>query len=263
MVFYLLGLRLKDAKEEIRIDDNPMLVSSSIVNLLPTSVDTSTRHEDDQPCEAYDCVEVDVYEGDKHDCGEYDMYTKIETHMSISASLYILNRQGVDILKELDAKKLLRKDQKVATTDVGKVYMELVPCINTNRIVTDLYTNLISHLDDVLFDECGELETFYVKEEEYTLESLYYKQGSWVDEIEWQEPQVFTFHASHDMDEGECVYLLMYLNKYTTLLSKIEREYEHSKLHACLDKMRERMTIAHKILADALEAFMQNDTKVV
>lgn len=262
----MLGLRLKDTKEEISLSNNELIPSSSIVHFLLSSIseNTVTRKENDHVSETTDTSDSDVNdeESDKQECGEYDLYTKIETHMSISASLYILNRQGVDIIKEIDAKKLLRKDQKIVANTIGKIYMELIQCINMNRIVSDLYTNLVSHLDDVLFDECGELETFYVKEEEYSLESLYYKQGSWVAEIEWHEPQVFKFNVSPDIDEGECMYLLMYVNKYLTLLSKIEREYEHQKLHTCLEKMRQRVGIAHDILAGALEDFMRNDNRV-
>jgi hypothetical protein len=257
MEFSLLGLRLKDTKDEITLSHNVFTPCSTIVHVL--SINEEHGDVEDSDVEEGDVDRGDVEEGDVI-CGEYDLYSKIETHMSFSASLYILNRQGVAILKELDAKKVNRNDQKVVNNVAGRIYTELLQCINMNRIITDLYTNLISHLDDVLFNECGELDTFYVKEEEYTLESLYYKQGSWVDEIEWHEPQVFLFSKSDDIDEGECMYLLMFLNKYLSLLSKIEKEYDHHKLHSCLEKVCCKLTTAHNTLTDELASFMEEST---
>lgn len=252
MEFSLLGLRLKDTKEEIPLSNPKFAPCLSMLHVLSIPQGVDENDEMNEPIdECEDDVNSDIV------CGEYELYSKIETHMSFSASLYILNRQGVAILKELDANKVTRKDQKVVVNVSGKVYTELHQCINSNRIVSDLYTNLISHLDDVLFEECGELETFYVKEEEYTLESLYYKQGSWVDEIEWHEQQRFSFNKSVDIDEGECMYLLMFLNKYLSLLSKIKKEYDHQKLHTCLEKIECKLNNVHNILVDVLETFLK------
>jgi hypothetical protein len=261
MEFSLLGLRLKDTKDEISLSNNIFSSCSTIIQVLSVPKE---NHGDVQELDDDGDVDGDVggdVGGDVDvTCGEYDMYSKIETHMSFSASLYILNRQGVAILKELDTKKVKRNDQKVVINVVGRIYMELLHCINANRIISDLYTNLISQLDNVMFDECGELDTFYVKEEEYTLESLYYKQGSWVDEIEWHEPQFFLFNMSVDIDEGECMYLLMFLKKYLSLLSMIQKEYDHHKLHSCLEKIRYKLTNAHNILVDELCTFMEQST---
>lgn len=259
MEFSLLGLRLKDTKEEIPLCNQKFTPCSSILQVLSIPQGVHDIVDEVYEVEVDDDDDDDEFDEDVNSdvvCGEYELYSKIETHMSFSASLYILNRQGVAILKELDANKVTRKDQKVVTNNLGKIYTELLHCINSNRIISDLYTYLISHLDDVLFEECGELETFYVKEEEYTLESLYYKQGSWVDEIEWHEQQCFSFNKSVDIDEGECMYLLMFVNKYLSLLSKIKKEYDHQKLHICLEKIECKLNNVHNILVDLLETFL-------
>lgn len=266
MEFSLLGLRLKDTKEEIPLCNQKFTPCSSILHVLSIPQDVLEVNKINDLKDVHDVHDVreirDIVEECEDDvssdivCGEYELYSKIETHMSFSASLYILNRQGVAILKELDANKVTRKDQKVVTNVVGRIYTELLQCINSNRILSDLYTYLISHLDDVLFEECGELETFYVKEEEYTLESLYYKQGSWVDELEWHEQQRFSFNKSEDIDEGECMYLLMFVNKYLSLLSKIKKEYDHQKLHTCLEKIECKLSNVHNSLVDLLETFL-------
>ncbi len=273
MEFSILGLRLKNAKDDISF-------ANSSIDLLPTldalasfsvckndnGLDATTNPisspEDVRPHSDEDEDEDENENSDDEHCDcEYEIYTRIETHMSISASLYILNIQGCDIVKELDTKKLIKKEQKVYTSESGRIYIELSQCVNANRMLCDQYTNLISLLDDVLFEECGELDTFYVKEDEYTLESLYYKQGSWVSEIEWNPPQMFEFTKSQELDEGECMYLLIFLNKYLSLLDKIEREYKRQlKLQVCIGKLRERMQLAHGIVSKELVKVMDMES---
>lgn len=268
MDFFILGLRLRNAKDEISLTNTsigsvPSLDAIASLSLCKdgNNLDECSLVSQDNvesvplPSSIKDASETSDEDIDEH-C-EYEIYTKIETHMSISASLYILNRQACDILKDLDTKKVIKKEQKVYASDVGRIYLELLPCVNNNRMVCDMYTNLISLLDDVLFEECGEMDTFYVKEDEYTLESLYYKQGSWVTEIEWNAPQVFEFTKSHQLDEGECMYMLMFLNKYLSLLDKIEGEYKRQlKLQVCIGKLREKMQVAHGIVSKMLVDLM-------
>jgi hypothetical protein len=110
-----------------------------------------------------------------------------------------------------------------------------------------------------MFEECGELDSFYVKEEEYTLESLYYKQGSWVCELEWDEQQVFIFTNRKGFDEGECMYLLMYIMKYMNLLTNIENEYNNIKLKACIDKIKDKLRSIHYIIQNNLEEHVEID----
>ena len=248
MDFLLLGLRLKDTDEEITLSNNVLVTSTN--NTLLKVIESQASSCKDELLGDGVVVTAPVVD----DCGEYDLYTKIETHMSISASLYILNRQGNNILNEIDNKKIQRKDNRIVDNTIERIYADLSQCINTNRIVCDLYTNLINHLDDILFDECGDLDSFYVKEDEYTLESLYYKQGSWVNELEWNESQVFKFNNTVDLDEGECMYLMMYLNKYLSLLCKIEIELVHMKLHTSIEKMRSKMMFVQNILSKMIES---------
>lgn len=264
MDFLLLGLRLKNSEEEITLRNNVLVTSTNNTLFKVIEAQTSPKLDDGlvvnndsvENVVNNDSVENDA--DDVNDCDEYEIYTKIEVHMSISASLYILNRQGNDILYEIGNKKIQRTDNKI----VEKIYTELGHCINTNRIFSDLYTNLISHLDDVLFEECGDLDTFYVKEDEYTLESLYYKQGSWVNELEWNEPQVFEFNNSADIDEGECMYLLMFLNRYLSLLYKIEKELVSMKSHMCIEKMRGKMMFVHDILTSMIDSSLLRENLV-
>lgn len=252
MEFSLLSVRFRNTKDEVLLQRTNNINYCKGLEYLIDSINQSSNID----------VEHDVQEVTENynESNEYEIYTKIETHMSISASLYILNRQGTNILKDFYNKKLSSKDNKDITCPLDKIYLELVHCVNTNRIISDLYTNLISHLDNVLFDECGDLDTFFVKEEEYSLESLYYKQGSWVNELEWNEPHVFEFSKSNDLDEGECMYLLVFFEKYMSLLSKVEEEFNNQRLHDCVVRMRDKMTACHYILKCVLESLVEKDS---
>lgn len=255
MSFCILGIRLKNSKNEIEI--NNQSIDYDIVSLLQNQSDNKdTLHVDSQEQDIINSVDEMISSSED---GEYEIYSKIETHMSISSSLYILNKQGVDIMKSIFKYKLLSSRKN---TEVQRVYNEMEHFINNNRTCNDLYTDLINVLDAVMFEECGELDSFYVKEDEYTLESLYYKQGSWVSEIEWNNNQVFTFSVDIEFDEGECMYLLMFVKQYLNLLSRIENEYNNIKLKTCIDKMKDKMRNMHYVIQNRLETLLNDDNVI-
>jgi hypothetical protein len=258
MTFCILGIRLKNSRNEIELSEQSKY--NNIINLL--EIEEDTLQIDNLEQDIINSVNVDIVDEmtSSSEDGEYEIYSKIETHMSISSSLYILNKQGIDIMKNIHKYKLISSKNN---TEVQRVYNEMEYFINHNRACNDLYTDLINVLDAVMFEECGELDSFYVKEDEYTLESLYYKQGSWVSEIEWSNNQIFTFSNNNSFDEGECMYLLMYIIKYLNLLSRIETENKNIKLKACTDKMKDKMRNMHYIVQKALEHLMEDDNVVI
>jgi hypothetical protein len=258
MTFSILGIRLKNSKDEINLKEDDKPDYKNLDDIMRNEIITlSCIEEVNLDINNHDelCEDTNEYESSSEDC-EYDLYSKIETHMSISASLYILNRQGIDILKNIEKNKLIKS---ITNTSVQRVYNEIECFINQNRLSNDLYTNLISNLDDVMFVECGELESFYVKEDEYKLESLYYKQGSWVDEIDWEQQQQFSFSKSVIFDEGDCMYLLMYVNKYLKLLSRINNDFDNIKLNNSVNKLKDKMRNVHFVVSKALQELIGND----
>lgn len=287
MSFSILGIRLKNSKNEIQLSDmdnkDGNTLIDNCVNLLDILGNNEETLNDININEEFLCVDENRTKTDhdslnikmEHDNissiesedGEYELYSKIENHMSISASLYILNRQGTDILKNIYKQKISSRIDEVPKnkdlTNIQRVYNEMEYIVNQNRVCNDIYTSLISVLDDVMFEECGELDSFFVKEDEYRLESLYYKPGSWVDELEWEEQQVFQFSNTTKFDEGECMYLLMYVNKYLNLLSKIEYEYTNTKLKSCLDKFKNKLRNIHYVVSYVLKECVEFDNIIV
>lgn len=250
MSFCILGIRLKNSKSEIELNEQSKdkSISNLIIQDATENNNVTEQNDNDVSDKTSDILSSED--------GEYEIYSKIETHMSISSSLYILNKQGIDIMKNIHQYKLLSCKH---TTEVQRVYNEMECFVNHNRTCNDLYTELINILDAVMFEECGELDSFYVKEYEYTLESLYYKQGSWVSELEWNNEQSFHFSNNNIFDEGECMYLLMYIIKYLNLLSTIENEYNNIKLKTCIDKLKDKMRNMHYVIQNRLEELIDND----
>lgn len=262
MSFYILGIRLKDSRHEIKLNeqskDNKII---TLINENSANHDTlQVSHQEQELINNADTNNMIDEMASSSEDGEYEIYSKIETHMSISSTLYILNKQGIDVMKNIQQYKL---SSSKTNTEVQRVYNEMEYFINHNRICNDLYTELINVLDAVMFEECGELDSFYVKEDEYTLESLYYKQGSWVSEIEWNNNQTFNFSSNKSFDEGECMYLLMYIIKYLNLLSTIGNKYKNIKLTTCIEKMKDKMINVHYILQNTLEGLIEDDNVIV
>lgn len=277
MSFQIIGIRFRDTKDAVSLNDVSL---DKTVDDICSSILIEPTHEGNEGDEGTYGVHEDA-STDKDDesstddsassvssnCGEYDLYSKVETHMRMSISLYIVNRQGQDILKELEIKKVNHKRKTNQSRrllylddDINTIYTYLHAIINFNRINHDLYAELLNVLDEELFNECGELESFYVKEDEYKLESMYYKQESWVNEIEWEIPQIFNFMNGEKLDTCECTHLLMYCQKYSTILDEIVSCFDNVQIDEIVEKMHEKLKTAIAKLQCLLCNFFSSDT---
>lgn len=149
---------------------------------------------------------------------EYTIYSKIEQHMDLSVELYYLHKQTQLILNCLSKSKPSFSKTNIVST-------------NLNYLTNSLnYAALINELDDILFNDCGCFDTFWVQDKEYKLESLYYKQESWSNDISSQDVRPFTFTdvPSITLDEG--VFLIMMCDKWTTCLECASNISETMKL---------------------------------
>lgn len=231
---FLLGIRFKNTKSTCNLNTNNFAKLSllDIQNIISPSTSPPDR-KIMQPLHSQVEFTQDTID-------EYAIYTMIENHMNISAELYRLNKEGQEIIKEIGTKKLKltplaiissKVKKPISTdsvsTDVFSLYMGLVDIVNFNRTCADAYTDLISMLDNVMFSESHDMNTFYVNEKTYNLESLYYKQETWMSEIEWYKKQTFIFSNQPTFDLGECSHILMFLNDYHDILKKISEDMEY------------------------------------
>jgi hypothetical protein len=204
----------------------------------------------------------------KSDIDEYDVYSNIETHMNISLSLYQVNKEGQNILHEIGAKKLRLTSTAIMASKIKKptfatdahkniltLFIGLSDIINFYRATTDVYTELLSLLDDAMFAESHDLETFYVDETEYSLESLYYKQDTWVNELEWYKKNNYNFSKHHSLDLGECSHILLFLNSYLDVLAKIK---EHLSYYDTVLLQVKKMEVKILSMRDAMYTLVEN-----
>jgi hypothetical protein len=197
---------------------------------------------------------------------EYAIYSMIEAHMNISLSLYQVNKEGQEILREIGTKKLkltpttilaskLKRPTYSSTspTSMISLYQNLTDIVNFNRTAADVYTDLLSMLDDAMFAESHHMETFYVDETEYTLESMYYKQETWVSELEWHDKAHYQFTKNIGLDLGECSHVLMFLNNYQDVLNKIK---EHMDRYEKVMMQVEKIGVKISSTRDAMYALV-------
>jgi hypothetical protein len=261
---FLIGIRFKNTKSDLNIDyclndlkhihystisllDIQQLISplgsppKHEIQLETPKASLTAQHSDSK-------VEVEYVQ--QH-VDEYAIYSMIENHMNISLLLYQVNKEGQEILREIGTKKLKLTPTAILSSKIKRptfsstslttmisLFHNLTDIINFNRTAADVYTELLSMLDDAMFAESQHMETFYVDETEYTLESMYYKQETWVSELEWHSKEHYSFTKHIGLDLGECSHILMFLNNYQDVLEKIKENMDrHERVIMQVDKI--------------------------
>jgi hypothetical protein len=262
---FITGLRFKDIKEEICLSKEAVSLKH-VHDFTKSLSDVQIQVEPD-----IDCGSEASFASNSTDT-EYYLYSRVETHMNISMSLYMLNKQGMDIIQELETKKLnigthssINNKKRDATIfgsisqvhlQISSLYQSLINIVTYNKYHAHPYTELLNLLDNKLFDECSEVEQFYVKDDAYNLENIYYKQEAWISELEGKELVKFVFSSIADIELGESSYILMYLKKYLGLLDMIVATFEDEKISETIHKFRIKLNnvveIAEECLIDKL-----------
>lgn len=151
---------------------------------------------------------------------EYEIYGKIEEHMALSIELHCLQKQTQSIIASL----VKYKPSMLKANNIYSVLRDVIHVVN--------FATLINALDEVLFNDCGKFETFWVQDKEYNLESLYYKQESWTDDILGMDTQSFAFNQGSTLNIDEGMFLIMMCNRWLKCLSKANTISENRQLCA-------------------------------
>lgn len=135
------------------------------------------------------------------------------------------------------------------------------------------FASLINELDEALFNDCGCFDTFWVQDNEYKLESLYYKQESWSDDVAHQNVQPFAFSNACTITLDEGMFLIMICDKWMHCLETAHTISDSKKLastvfryqrkvDACLQSVIEHMM--HTCLDEEQLGFIKQlkDTRV-
>ena len=282
---FLIGIRFKNSKSDFNLDycsNDFKNIQYSTISLLdiqqlisPSGSPPETQsqiqkaalqtHHNDTSSIEVDYVQQDV--------DEYAIYSMIETHMNISLLLYQVNKEGQEILREVGTKKLkltptailaskLKRPTFSSTslTTMVTLFQNLTDIVNFNRTMADVYTELLSMLDDAMFAESHHMETFYVDETEFTLESMYYKQETWVSELEWHSKAQYTFTKHIGLDLGECSHILMFLNNYQGVLDKIKENMDrHERVMLQVEKIGVKISATRDAMYALVNKYLGDD----
>jgi hypothetical protein len=111
-----------------------------------------------------------------------------------------------------------------------------------------------------MFAESHHMETFYVDETEYTLESMYYKQETWVSQLDWHNKEHYHFTKNIGLDLGECSHILMFLNNYQDVLGKIKEYMErHERVKMHVDKIEIKISGTRDAMHDFVDKHLDED----
>jgi len=283
---FLIGIRFKNTKSDLNIDyclNDLKHIHYSTISLLdiqqlispfgsPHKLENQsemqktaliTQHSDTNEIVEYVQQHVD----------EYAIYSMIEDHMNISFLLYQVNKEGQEILREIGTKKLKLTPTAVLSSKLKRptfsctslatmisLFHNLTDIINFNRTIADVYTELLSMLDDAMFAESHHMETFYVDETEFTLESMYYKQETWVSELEWHSKAQYTFTKHIGLDLGECSHILMFLNNYQGVLDKIKENMDrHERVMLQVEKIGVKISATRDAMYALVNKYLGDD----
>lgn len=253
MSSFLIGVKFKETKNLVS------LTGLEGGTLLGTILQAKPNVMKKQP--SVDKIECELVKPADMVENEYEIYTKIELHMFISISLYFLNMQGQELIRQLGINKLdltefsipmlfqynnkknKKRIENGSIKDIIIIYESLHSIVNFNRLTFDLYSELINILDKILFDDSKSIDIFYVKDEVYNLESLYYKQESWILELEEKHTYEYNFTKDACITLGESSDIVVYIQRYLDILLFIESKYhdiQHKKLLDIIGKMKSK-----------------------
>lgn len=256
MACTILGIKFKDVASEVELTDTSGSLSlSQLLNTLP-DLHGNQPHLSSIP-EADDASSHCSSSTDS----EYYMYSRIETHMHISMSLYYLNTEGCNIIRDLERKKSKKVNAPPTVLLINIIVSTLKWLVTERRPDYNIYCELLNNLDGVLFEECKNIEIFVVKEEEFTLESMYYKQETWVNELDDTPCHIFQFDDDPTtFSLGECSYLLLYFQKYSALIDMIEATFnDKDNIQKIICKIRDRLATCVPLLDERMHFLLSHD----
>lgn len=197
--------------------------------------------------------------------GQYTEYDKIESHMELSRTMFLIDKKGKHILSQFDLKKFERKKRtgaNVFSEDVNKIYTTLVTILNVNKFSPRLYISLQHYMEELLFREVSNHTKFYIEDDEFELTRLYFDQSSWIRD---QDIQPFQLDTSPVLDSSESMCLVCFLKEYEDFLFTIEeyiRDINENKIVNELLKTIRRIKIKLRVIWNVVVEIISETIKL-
>jgi len=192
---------------------------------------------------------------------DYDSYEKIMCHIGFSEDLYVLNEKGQHIINQLK-KKADPVTHELVDSLVETTYNSIRQTIRARNLGTGTFFNeLMCVLDELMFSDVEDMDSFYLDDNEHKLTKIYYGQEEWTKPYSMQH---FEFSKKTDFEEGEIMILMCYINDYLALLDRVNDYIEEmpkqnttcikvsktiSKIFSRLEKIKDQLTM---MLSNAL-----------
>ncbi len=199
---------------------------------------------------------------------QYDIYSKIETHIKFGIRLFLIDKRGKHILTEIDMKKGQRKTRdgkSILSSDIKKINRSLISILNVKKFTPRLYLSLIYFLDELLFKDVEEYnDKFYIDGNGYDLTKLYFDPETW---IQHHDIQRFVLDASPIIDLTEAMCLICFLREYDDFLLDIDcyvRENckDDKRLRKGFHKTNEKIRCKLKTIWDIVLDVIQNNINI-
>lgn len=182
---------------------------------------------------------------------EYSLYCKVEEHMDLSIDIHYVHKQTQSVLSSL-----LKAKPSLAKSNI--IY-------NALRDVTNQlnFAALVNELDEALFNDCGTIDTFWVQDKEYKLESLYYKQESWSDDVSLQNIQPFKFNEEPHITLDEGMFLIMICDKWFKCLQTALTISDSMKLSVNVNRFHKKIENCMDSIVDQMSMYCNDDEQLI
>ena len=201
---------------------------------------------------------------------EYEEYTKLEQHMSLSKSLYTLDKKGCYLIEEITKKKnqgtRTRRGSSttsyIFTDDISIIHNNIMNCLSVKRL--KMYFCLQYFLDELLYHEVKKSSNFYIEDNSYNIAKIYFGQNEWITDIFIQN---FQFYQTSTLNINEAMYLVCYLKDFDRFLLDIEEYIKpfkdikriKNKLHDIIHRIRFRHQNIWGILVNIINQNISRD----
>lgn len=195
-----------------------------------------------------------------------DEYSKIDVHINLSKNMYNVDQSGKKLLKELEDKKYVRKlknGRSVFADDIEIIYNVLVDTLNIKKFKYSYYFCLQYYLDDLLFKEVKQLESFYNEDDNISLTKIYLSQDLWIFDFfiyNW------SLSSGCSLNGNDINTFIIFLRDYENMLYSIKCHIknldENNFIKKKLDKIINHIHIKHRFIWSIIENFLKNNIEI-
>ncbi len=147
---------------------------------------------------------------------QYIGYTNIERHMKIAVELFELEQKGNNLYKELLEKKC-KMGKKNSELNVQDIIYVLIKLIKPNKFCTNYYASLQYYLDELLFIDSKEINSFIIEDNNYPLKDIYFN-SNWKQELN-NHPKLDNIDY---LNNEELMLFLCYFETYADFLQRLK-----------------------------------------